>query len=270
MSNDAVAPPLGDLVSLAGRVAVVTGGAAGVGEAICARLSEAGAAVVVADVDVDRAATVAERLGGAAIATRADVSSQLSVASVADETVERFGRLDVWVNNAGIFPRLPLLEMTGDDWDRVHDVNLRGTFFGSQVAARAMAPNGATTEGAAGGVIVNVASASAFRFAGEGMAHYAASKAGVVGLTRSLAAELGPSGIRVLAVAPTLVQTPNVVALLDELGQGDAVASTAASVPLRLVPTADDVARVVLFAVSDLAALMTGSTLVVDGGLLST
>lgn len=255
-------PPLADLVSLAGRVAVVTGGGNGVGAAICQRLHEAGAIVVVADVDSSAATSVASTLTDRTAALVVDVRSEESVRSMAAEVVDRFGRIDIWVNNVGIYPRAPFLEMTVEQWTDVLDTNLRGTYLGCQAAARAM------TAAGTGGTIVNLASASAFRSSAGSLAHYSTSKAGVVGLTRSLAVELGPSGVRVLAVAPILVPTATALGLLDELGHNDAVAEVAARVPLRSVPGPDDVARVVLFAASDLSAMMTGSTLLVDAGQL--
>ena len=114
------------------------------------------------------------------------------------------GRLDVWVNNAGVYPTHEALDMEPEDWDRVLDIDLRGVFLGARVAARRMVELGS------GGVIVNVASTAAYRVAGRGIAHYAAAKHGVLGLTKSLAVELGPNGIRVLAVAPCVTATPGI------------------------------------------------------------
>ena len=255
---------LTELLSLAGKVAVVTGGASGIGRACSARLVEAGAFVLVADVDEEAAVEAAGSIGRGAVAARVDVREAAAVRGLADEALARLGRLDVWVNSAGIFPTAPVLELSEEDWDAVLDVNLRGSFLGAREAARAM------TAGGAGGVIVNVSSTAAFRTAGPGVAHYAASKFGVRGLTQSLAAELGAEGIRVLAVAPTVTLTPGLEAqrapleqagfLLDELGP---------RLPLGRVAVPDDVARVVLFCASDLSLLMTGTTLLVDAGELA-
>jgi NAD(P)-dependent dehydrogenase (short-subunit alcohol dehydrogenase family) len=262
--------PLSELTSLAGQVAVVTGAAHGVGTAIATRLAEAGARVVLADLDTTGAHAAAATLRSAhdgdtiAIGAGVDVSSSTSTAALVALTLEHFGRLDIWVNNAGIYPRAGLLSMTDDQWSKVLDINLNGVFYGSRAAANAMVAR------PGGGVIVNVSSASAFRAPATDLAHYAASKAGVVGLTRALATELGPHHIRVLSVAPILVTTANALTLLQEHGGADAVAATAARVPLRKVPQADDIARVVFFAVSGLAGMVTGSTLLVDGGQLST
>lgn len=254
---------LEELTSLRNRVGVVTGGAAGVGTAVVRRLVEAGARIVVADLDEAAAARVADDLGDRAVAHTVDIASQESVAELARAVADRFGRLDLWINNAGVYPRDSLLDMPESRWRHVVDVNLSGTFFCSQAAARLM------TQYGGGGVIVNIASLSAFRAPAANMTHYVASKAGVVGMTRSLAVELGPFGIRVLGVAPAFVPTPNAVELLERDGMHGAVETFAARTPLRRVLDPDDLARVVYFAVSDLAGMMTGSTLLVDGGQLS-
>jgi NAD(P)-dependent dehydrogenase (short-subunit alcohol dehydrogenase family) len=241
----------------------VTGGGAGVGSAIVGRLVEAGASVVIADIDGVAAARVADDLGPRAVPCAVDVTSEESVAHLVDVVGERFGRLDFWVNNAGVYPRDDLLTMSEARWRHVVDVNLSGTFHGSRAAARRMVAGGD------GGVIVNIASLSAYRAPSANMTHYVASKAGVVGLTRSLAVELGPHGIRVVGVAPAFVPTENAVALLEQDGIHDPVPTYAARMPLRRVLDPDDVARVVFFAVSGLAAMVSGSTLLVDGGQLS-
>lgn len=256
-------PSLRELTSLADQVAVVTGAAAGIGAAISARLVEAGATVVLADLDEAAAGSIASGLHETRATGHAvDVSVPESVRELAEFTRQRFGEPDIWVNNAGIYPRAAVLDMRPDQWQRVLDTNLNGAFYGSQAAARMMATRGS-------GVIVNVASASAFRAPWAELSHYVASKAGVVGLTRSLAVELGPSGIRVLAVAPVLVPTRNALSLLGKRGTAAAMEAAAARIPLRRVPQPDDIARVVLFAASGLASMMSGSTLLVDGGQLA-
>ena len=257
--------PLADLLSLQDRVAVVTGGAVGIGYAVAERLVEAGAAVVIGDLAPPDAAAVAlsTRSGARVVGTTLDVSDAASIAACADLAVERFGRLDVWVNNAGIYPSAPLLELTDDAWDKVLDVNLRGSFIGAREAAARMIAAGR------GGVIVNIASTAAFKAGGPGVAHYVSSKHGVFGLTKSLAVELGPHGIRALAVAPTLIHTPGIDAGragFRAAGLGDILETYGERLPLGRVGVADDVARVVLFAASDLAMFMTGSTLLVDAG----
>lgn len=243
-----------ELVSLTGRRAVVTGGAKGLGAAIAGRLADAGAAVLVADLDDDAAAATAASIGGSSV--HLDVADSASVAAVADAVVERLGGLDIWVNNAGVYPSRPVLEMTDEEWDAVLDVNLRGTFLGCRESARRMVAAGH------GGVIVNLSSVAGLGGRGPRVPHYVASKHGVVGLTKQLALELGVHGIRVLAVAPSQIVTPGVEAAMAR----SATAAQPPTSPLGRVGEPDDVARVVLFCASDLASFMSGSTLVVDGG----
>jgi len=267
MIQDMSTKPLSELLSLDGRAAVVTGGAKGIGYAIADRLAEAGADVIVADVD-DKLAEysaeeIAERHGRKVIGVKADVSSSRDVIALADRAMTEFGRLDTWVNNAGVYPSSPVLDLTDEQWHQVMSVNLDGTFMGSREAARRM------IEAGHGGVIVNITSTASFRSHGGGLSHYVSSKHAVHGLTKSLAVELAPHGIRVLAVAPTAIDTPGVEtmrAAAEEAGQGDIVAALAAELPLGRIGVPDDIARVVLFAASDLSAFMTGSTLIVDAG----
>lgn len=255
---------LADLLTLRGRVAVVTGAARGIGYATAARLLEAGARVVVADVDGPAAERAAARLGERALAAPVDVADETSVCELVLSAVEACGRLDIWVSNAGVYPPAPVLELSADEWDRMLAVNLRGTFLGAREAARAMIAAGK------GGVIVNVASTAAYRADAPGVAHYVASKFGVRGLTQSLAVELGPHGIRVLAVAPTVTLTPGLEEQRAPLeAAGFALDDLGPRLPLGRVAVPDDIARVVLFCASDLSLLMTGSTLLVDAGELA-
>ena len=258
---------LTELISLAGRSAVVTGGARGIGYAIADRLAEAGADILVADLDGTLAADTADKLAGMhnrrTIGMTADVTVSADVSELANRAVAEFGKIDIWVNNAGIYPACPLLDMTDELWRQVLAVNLDGTFTGAREAARRM------IESRHGGVIINITSTAAFRAHGAGLAHYVASKHGVHGLTKSLAIELAPHGIRVLAVAPTAIDTPGVEAgraAFEAAGMGDLVARLATELPLGRIGVADDIARTVMFCASDLAAFMTGSTVVVDAG----
>lgn len=264
VSNRAIA----DLISLAGRRAVVTGGAQGLGKAIAARLAEAGAEVMIVDLQQPLAEAAAAELsstyGVRVRAARMDVTDATSVAAVADRTVADLGGLDIWVNNAGIFPNVLLPDLNVDVWDQVMAINLRGMFLGSQQAARRM------TDAGRGGVIINIASAAGFRGGAAGMSAYTTSKHGVVGMTRQMAVELAPRDIRVLGVAPTYCVTEGTTAaqrisanekrdLAKELPQ---IATTR----LGRVGVPDDIGRVVLFCASDLSVFMTGSTLLVDAG----
>jgi len=259
---------IAQLVSLTGRSAVVTGGGQGLGKGIARRLAEAGANVLVGDIEEDRARAAATDLDashpGRVIGIRMDVAETASIASAVEFAQKNFGGVDIWVNNAGIFPNVPLLDMSDELWDQVNAVNARGTFVGSREAAQAMVTAGH------GGVIVNIASLAGLRGIAPGMAAYVGSKHAVVGLTRQMALELAPQNIRVLAIAPTFIVTEGNLALIQ---QNPAAADrTAVDIPSMLtsklgrVGVPDDIARTVLFAVSDMALFMTGSVLMVDAG----
>ena len=271
--KDVSGQTLQQLVSLAGKVAVVTGAGRGIGLAIARRLTEAGADVLIGDVDVPTAeasaAALSREFGRRVIGVSLNVAEESSIVALADRAVAEFGHLDIWVNNAGIFPGSPTVDLLAEVWDKVQDVNLRGTFLGCREAARRM-----IAQEPRGGVIVNVASVSSFR-GRPGLAAYVASKHGVVGLTKSLGVEWGPHGIRVLGLAPTGVSTPGVQerkaqASGAELERIEALEKTVgAALPLGRLGVPDDIARVALFCASDLSMLMTGSTLLVDAGALA-
>ena len=257
--------PLAELLSLKGRGAVVTGGAQGLGKGIARRIAEAGASLLIGDLNLElaeqAAAEFARAYGGRTIATHLDVTDTASIAAAADLAVSEFGSLDVWVNNAGIYPNVLLLDMTDAVWDQVMEVNLRGTFSGAREAARRMIAAGS------GGVIVNVVSTAGFKGVAPGVSAYVASKHGVTGLIKQLAIELGPHDIRVLGVAPTYCNTEGNDAALAKLPARvrTEIAATASS-RLGRVGEPDDIGRVVLFCASDMAMFMTGSTLLVDAG----
>jgi len=269
--SDVSGASIAELMSLAGRRAVVTGGAQGLGKAIAARLAEAGADVLIVDINEEparvAAAELAEKYGVTAIGTRADVSDTASVTAAADLAVAELGGLDIWVNNAGLFPNAPVLDMPDEMWDRTFDVNARGVFLGSREAARRMAADGS------GGVIVNIISTAGFQVVFPGMAAYVSSKHAALGLTKSLAVDLAPFGVRVLGVAPSFVPTEGNLAAA-KAGAERAAAAGIETPPLDVMShsrigrlgTPDDIARVVLFAASDLSLIMTGSTLLADAG----
>jgi NAD(P)-dependent dehydrogenase (short-subunit alcohol dehydrogenase family) len=261
---------LAELISLVGRTAVVTGAARGIGNAIARRLAEAGANVVIADLneaEANRAAAeLADRSPAEVWAARLDVTDSVAVGEAAERAVERGGSLDVWVNAAGIYPLDPFLEMADGQWDRILDVNLRGSFVGAREAARRMVAGGR------GGVIINIASITGYRVPNRGIAHYVSSKHAVIGLTKSLAVELGAHGVRALAIAPAAVMTPGMRILEEEFaaeGGGDFIEMITERVQLGRAAVPDDVARVALFCAGDMSAYMTGSTLAVDGGDLA-
>lgn len=252
---------LAEAFSLAGRVAVVTGGAHGIGRAICLRLAEAGASVLVADLDLKEAQSTVDLIGlqgwqaDAVLLDARDADQHLRVA---DHAIAVFGRLDVWVNDAGIYPIKAALEITSEDWDEVIGLNLGGMFFGAQAAARRM--------GDRGGVIVMIASSLGYHGV-KSQASYVASKFGVRGLAAGLALEWAERGIRVLAIAPGLIDTPSMrQAAADMNAPTDLFETYAKAMPAGRVGVPDDIARAVVFAVSDAAAYATGSTLLIDGG----
>jgi NAD(P)-dependent dehydrogenase (short-subunit alcohol dehydrogenase family) len=223
---------------------------------------------MIGDIDRTAAKTTAEelasRFGVDTLAVELDVTESPSVRAAADTAVARLGGIDIWVNNAGVYPSIPLLEMTDEDWDRVLDVNLRGTFVGCREAARRMIP----TE--RGGVIVNISSVAGLRGRTSGVSHYVASKHGVIGLTRQLAVELAEHGIRVLAVSPTTIITPGVESAMSGGHTGPPLdLEEALTRPLGRAGRPDDVARVVFFCASDFSMFMSGSNLLVDGGELA-
>ncbi|MEX2646041.1 MAG: SDR family NAD(P)-dependent oxidoreductase [Gaiellaceae bacterium] len=255
--------PLAELIDLSGQTAIVTGGAAGIGRGIAERLHEAGANVVIADIAEPEAIETAALLGERALAVGVDVADARSVEAMVRATIDAFGGVDVLVNNAGIYPFVPLTMMTEADFMRVIDVNLRGVFLCTKAVAQRMIEQGR------GGRIVNVTSVDAVHPSMIGLAHYDASKHGVWGFTKNVALELAPHRIWVNAIAPGGILTPGVQAT-QSAGQDEAVADVTASIPMRRLGDADEIGRVVVFLASELASYMTGSQVVVDGGLLLT
>jgi NAD(P)-dependent dehydrogenase (short-subunit alcohol dehydrogenase family) len=238
-------------------VAIVTGAGSGMGRATAFRLARDGYAVVVAEIDAGRAARVAAEIGDAAIPFALDVSEAAQVEALLTETHERFGRLDVMVANAGVPHSTPFLELDEGTWERVLAVNLRGVFLCGQAAARAMVAGGHP------GAIVNVASTYA-EVTETGTSAYSASKGGVRMLTKSMALELGPHGIRVNAVGPGWIRTG-----MNPLDDPAQVARLEPTIPLQRVGLPEDVADVIAFLASDDARYVSGQTLFVDGGWLT-
>jgi len=243
---------------LTGKVALVTGAQQGIGRAIALAFAREGDDVGVNYLD-DRGAAdkVVQEVRGAgrrAVLVQADVAQPASVQAMVAQVVGELGGVDVLVNNAGVYPRVPLLEMRESDWDLVLDVNLKGGFFCAQAAARAM------IAGRRRGCVINMAS-QAIRGAVRGV-HYSASKGGVVAMTRAMALELAPHGIRVNAIAPGLTDTaqPRYGNTEEELGV------MASAVPLGRMAQPDDIAGIAVFLASDEAGHVTGQTVHVNGG----
>ena len=241
---------------LAGKVAIVTGGAGGIGHAFARGLAAEGARVVVADLDEAGANALASELGGDALAYKLDVTSVESTQTLASAALDRFGRIDILVNTAAIYvtlERKPFDEIELAEWNRMFAVDLTG----SALCVRAVLP---AMKEQASGAIVNMGSVNT-HLVPEGRAHYNAAKAAVETLTRTLARELGPHGIRVNALAPGLVRTGRAHLVPEERYQ-----RTASERALRREMTPDDLIGPLVFLCSDDARMVTGHVLVVDGG----
>jgi len=256
-----------DLLNLSGRTAVVTGAAAGLGRAIARRLAMAGATVVITDIN-QPALEAAERqlseLGGQVLARVADAGREEDLIELFREIGAGPAGIDILVNNAGIYPVAGILEMSAEQWREVLRVNLESAFICTREAGRLMVAQGR------GGAIVNLSSMTGFKPCLPGLAHYGASKGAVVNLTRSTALELAPHKIRANAVAPGMILTEGMKANLAP-AEGDLdelLKSLGSSVPLGAFADPDEIAKAVLFLVSDAAAYITGTTLTIDGGAM--
>lgn len=240
---------------LAGKVAIVTGAAGGIGLACCRALVGEGANVVVADLDGAAAEALARELGTTCVGIGGDVANTDDAQRLVETAVATFGRLDVLVTCAGIFHATPLDQITAAEWDHVQAVNLKGTFLVAQAALRVMIPNRR-------GRIVTVASLAGQTGGIGAGASYAASKAGVVALTKSIARFAGPHGITANCVNPGLIETP----MLDDWPQ-EALERTVAMTPLGRMGTPEEVADTVVWLASDRAAFVQGAHMDVNGGL---
>ena len=244
--------------NLTDKVAIVTGASRGIGEAIAKQLSSCGAKIILIARNSDQLVAVKETIisnGGIAESIAGDVSNLNSISEIVTNTIDKWGRIDILVNNAGIARDNIIMRMKEDEWDSVMNINLKGCFNGIKSVARPMIKNKA-------GRIINITSVVG-QIGNAGQSNYAASKAGIMGLTKSMAKELGSRNITVNAVAPGYITTDMTNELNDEVKE-----QLKSSIPLGRLGTPDDVANLVCFLASDEAGYITGQTFNVDGGMV--
>ena len=246
---------------LKGKVAIVTGAAKGMGKADSLKLAEAGAKVVVCDIDIKGCQQVVEeikKMRGEAIAVKCDVSKKAEIDNVVAETIKAFTKIDILVNNAGIFPFEPFINMPEQNFEKVIDINLKGCFLMAQACAKEMIKQKS-------GSIVNITSIAMGQvgvgFAG--LTHYCASKGGMTAMSQAMALELAPMGIRVNCIAPGAIDTPGASSTSMTPQQMEAML---APIPMKRKGRAEEIANAVLFLASEESSYMTGSVMVVDGG----
>jgi 2-deoxy-D-gluconate 3-dehydrogenase len=258
-------------LNLTEKTAIVTGGAVGIGFGISLRLAEAGANVLIADMNAENAEKARDELlrnGWKAEAIRVDVSNEEDVRKMVEKAVGVFGGVDILVNDAGIYPSIPVMNMTEADFEKVIAVNLKGVFLCTKKAAEQMVAQ------KRGGKIVNITSIDALHPSSVGLAHYDASKHGAWGFTKNVALELAPYNICVNAVAPGGIATPGVAEMQKKapapagVDMKKMLEGFLAKIPMKRMGEPDDIGKVVLFLASDLSSYMTGSQIVVDGGFL--
>jgi 2-deoxy-D-gluconate 3-dehydrogenase len=270
VTQPAADTPLASLLSLAGKRAIVTGGGQGFGFACAARLAEAGATVVIGDRAGERAERAAKRLRArslAVVAVEADIADPDDVTRLVATAADELGGVDVLVNNAGVFSNYLLPALRPDELRRLLSVNVEGTYLCTRACVERMVRQGS------GGSVISITSIDAVHPTSVGMSHYTATKHAVWGLTKSLALELGPQGIRVNAIAPGPSLTEGAVEYI-EAGSPEGIdvqaqwARAAERVPLRRWADPDEIGRVCVFLASDLASYVHGAQIVVDGGYL--
>jgi len=244
-------------LKLKGRVALITGAAQGIGKSIALLLAKNGADIVVSDINFERAEETAkeiESIGSQAMAIKVDVANLKNVEQMVEAILEKFGKIDILVNNAGITRDKLILRMTEEDWDAVLNVNLKGTFNCTKVVVRHMAKQRS-------GKIVSIASVVG-EMGNAGQANYSASKAGVIGLTKTIAREFAQRGINVNAIAPGYIETPMTEILPEKVKE-----ELKSLIPMERLGKPEDVAEAVLFLVSEESNYITGQVLNVNGGI---
>jgi 2-deoxy-D-gluconate 3-dehydrogenase len=257
---------LHELIDLSGKTAIVTGGAKGIGLGIVQRLAEAGANVVIADIDEEVGSASAESLKGSnlkASFVKTDVSLEGDVQAAVDFALNTYGSVDILVNNAGIYPIIPVTQMKPADFEKIIAINLKSVFLFTKAAAEVMIKQGH------GGKIVNITSIDALHPSSVGLAVYDASKHGLWGFTKNTALELAGHNIQVNAIAPGGIATPGTGAGAPATpGVEEILKKFMEKIPMKRMGEADDIGKAVLFLASDLSSYMTGSQIVVDGGVL--
>lgn len=247
-------------MGLSGKVALITGSARGIGKAIALELANHGAKIVINDIlpknEIDKTLEEIRKSGDQAIGIRADITIFEEVESMVKEIINKFGKIDILVNNAGIIRDSLLIRMKEEDWDAVININLKGTFNCSKTVAKYMMRQ------KSGGKIVNISSVIGL-VGNIGQANYAASKAGMIGLTKSIAKELALRNINVNAIAPGFIETDMTKRLSEKVRK-----DLQQQIPLKRLGTVKDIAKVVYFLVSDNANYITGQVINVDGGMV--
>jgi len=256
-----------ELMDLSSKTAIVTGGAKGIGLAIASRLAEAGASVLIADLDETAAGAAAQELVDNDLrvaAMKVDVAQEADIQAMIARCVKEFGGLDILVNNAGIYPAMTIEAISLEQFQHVIDTNLVSVFLSTKYGAEVMKQKG-------GGRIINVTSIDALHPSMVGLAHYDASKHGVWGFTKNSALELAQHGITVNAIAPGGITTPGVASMSQGASAEQMAESTKlfmAKIPMHRMGEPDEIGKVALFLASDMSSYMTGSQIVVDGGAL--
>jgi len=258
-------PKIINLISLEGKTAMISGGASGIGKGTAHRLAEAGAEIIILDIDDEKGIQTKEQiqnLGKKAVYLHCDVSSDTDCRRAVETAVKEFSKIDILFNNAGIVIRKNAVALTEKEWDKALNINLKGVYLLSHYVIPVMIKNG-------GGSIINTGSGWSHK-GGPDAVSYCASKAGILNLTRAMAIDHGKYNIRINCICPGDIDTPLLHSECEQLGENkEKFMQNAAARPLNRIGTPEDVANAVLFFASDLSAWVTGANLIVDGGGLS-